>query len=64
MHQVDRELPDYSDAEKLTEVLKRAEMLPYAGNPLVARSIEAIRMADLQNCWKGPVVDVIIEKNY
>lgn len=47
VQQVDRDLPNHSDAEKLTAILQRADMLQYAGNPLVARSIEAIRMASL-----------------
>lgn len=47
VQQADRALPNHSDAEKLTEVLQRADMLQYAGNPLVAKSIEAIRRASL-----------------
>ena len=39
---VDRPL---TDAEKTNEILKRADMLMYAGNPLVIKSIEACKNA-------------------
>lgn len=40
---VEEETPDISNENKVVEVLKRANMLQFAGNPLVAQSIEAIR---------------------
>lgn len=40
---VEEDTPDISNENKVVEVLKRANMLQFAGNPLVAKSIEAIR---------------------
>lgn len=39
--QVEKELPQMPDPEKLTEILKRADILKFSGNPLVKKSIEA-----------------------
>lgn len=41
--QVEQDTPDISDADKITAVLKRADMLQFAGNPLVAKSIDAVK---------------------
>lgn len=41
--QVENEFPGLSKPDILTAVLERANMFQYAGNPLVARSIDAIR---------------------
>lgn len=43
--QVENESPAISDAEKTNEILKRSDMLMYAGNPLVIKSIEACKNA-------------------
>lgn len=40
--QVEEEFPEISEPERTAEVLKRANLLRYAGNPLVSRSIDAI----------------------
>lgn len=41
--QVEEEFPEITEPERTVEVLKRANLLRYAGNPLVSRSIDAIR---------------------
>ncbi len=41
--QVEREFAESSEEEKMQEVYKRADMLKFSGNPLVAKSIEACR---------------------
>lgn len=46
--QVKNEFPESSEAEKIQEVYKRADMLKFSGNPLVAKSIEACR-----RLWKN-----------
>lgn len=40
--QVENEFPEGSESEKITEVLKRADMLKFSGNPFVVKSIEAV----------------------
>lgn len=40
---VENEFPQSSESEKMQEVYKRADMLRFIGNPLVAKSIEACR---------------------
>lgn len=39
--QVEKELPQMPAPEKITEILKRANILKFSGNPLVKKSIEA-----------------------
>ncbi len=41
--QVEAEFPEISEPSKVEEILKRANMFSYAGNPFVSRSIYAIR---------------------
>lgn len=41
--QVEKDFPMGSEAEKMQEIYKRADMMNLLGNPLVARSIEACR---------------------
>lgn len=41
--QVENEFPEISESDKMQEVYKRADMLRFIGNPLVAKSIEACR---------------------
>lgn len=41
--QVENEFPQSPELEKMQEVYKRADMLRFIGNPLVAKSIEACR---------------------
>ncbi|MGN1165266.1 MAG: MBL fold metallo-hydrolase [Lachnospiraceae bacterium] len=41
--QVEEEFPEALESEKLHEIYKRAELLHFSGNPLVAKSIEACR---------------------
>ena len=41
--QVENEFYESSELEKQQEVYKRADMLKFSGNPLVAKSIEACR---------------------
>lgn len=41
--QVENEFVENSESEKLQEIYKRADMLKFLGNPLVAKSIEACR---------------------
>ena len=41
--QVENEFQESSESEKMQEVYKRAEMLKFSGNPLVAKSIDACR---------------------
>lgn len=41
--QVENEFPESSESKKMHEVYKRADMLHFSGNPLVAKSIEACR---------------------
>lgn len=41
--QVEKDFPMGSEAEKVQEIYKRADMMNFSGNPLVARSIEACR---------------------
>lgn len=41
--QVEDELPKIAENEKLTAIFERADMLKFAGNPLVVKSIEACR---------------------
>lgn len=45
--QVENEFPGSSEAKKMEEVYKRADMLKFSGNPLVAKSIETC-----QRLWK------------
>ena len=44
--QVEKESVGMSENEKITEIMKRADILQYAGNPLVEKSIEACRQQD------------------
>ena len=41
--QVENELPELSEADKVAEILKRVDMLKFSGNQLVVRSVEACR---------------------
>lgn len=45
--QVEKEFAGMGENEKITEIMKRANVLQYAGNPLVVKSIEACRQVDL-----------------
>lgn len=45
--QVENELAELSEAEKITEIFTRADMGKLAGNPLVVKSIEACRKRPL-----------------
>ena len=42
--QVENELAECPESDKTKEVLKRADMLRFLGNPLVIKSIEACRI--------------------
>ena len=44
VQQVEEELPEGTESQKLYEVYKRADMLKFAGNPLAAKSIQACRI--------------------
>lgn len=48
VHHVDKEYNLYNDTEKLTMIFKQADILQYAGNPLVVKSIDACRKYLLQ----------------
>lgn len=48
VHQVEMECKQYAEAEKLTMIFKQADILQYAGNPLVVKSIDACRKYLLQ----------------
>jgi len=45
--QVEEDFPMGSETEKMQEIYKRAEMIRFSGNPLVTRSIEACRSANV-----------------
>lgn len=48
VHRVEMECKHYAEAEKLTMIFKQADILQYAGNPLVLKSIDACRKYLLQ----------------
>ena len=48
VHRVEMECKHYSEAEKLTRIFKQADILQYAGNSLVVKSIDACRKYLLQ----------------
>ena len=41
--QVEREFPQIENTEKAAEILKRADLLQFSGNPLIMKSIEACK---------------------
>ncbi len=43
VHQVEEKYKQYNEVEKITMIFKRADILQYAGNPLVEKSIDACR---------------------
>jgi len=43
VYYVENENPKYSDDEKIMRIFEQADILQYAGNPLVAKSIDACR---------------------
>ncbi|MBO5354000.1 MAG: MBL fold metallo-hydrolase [Lachnospiraceae bacterium] len=48
VHQVEKEYKQYDEADKLTMIFKQADILQYAGNQLVVKSIDACRKYLLQ----------------
>jgi len=48
VHQVEKEYKLYNEAEKLKMIFKQADIMQYAGNPLVVKSIDACRKYLLQ----------------
>ena len=48
VHQVEKEYKQYDETDKLTMIFKQADILQYAGNQLVVKSIDACRKYLLQ----------------
>lgn len=48
VYQVEMECKQYPETEKLTTIFKQADILQYAGNPLVVKSIDACKKYFLQ----------------